>query len=253
MRKQLLLAALMPLWAQGASAELSLTTGLDYSEGKYGSNLKTTQWTVPLVAKYEAEHWLAKLSLPYVRTHNVNPSAQGESLPCGGAANTPNDVEGFGDLVASGNYSIYQGGGYVVDLGGKVKFATGDTDKCLSSGKNDYSLQADITRQAGPLTVFGTLGWTKKGDPTFLGVTTDYRDPYFASLGGSYKISDAVAAGATYDYRQRLTSTGDPISELTLFTTYQQSKTFKIQCYLITGFSNASPDLGAGALATFVF
>lgn len=253
MKKKLLFALLTPLWAQGAAAQLSMSAGIDYSEGKYGGNVNTTQWTVPVSAKYESGPWTAKLALPYVWVNNVNPGARGEALPCGAAVNTPKNVNGIGDLVASGSYNVYQGGGYLVDVGGKVKFATGDADKCLSTGENDYSVQADLAKQLGRFTVFGTAGWTRKGDPVLLGVTTDYRNPFYYTLGGSYKLSDAVSAGLTYDYRQKLRPTSDPISELTLFATYKASKSFKLQGYLLTGFSHASPDVGGGLIATYSF
>ena len=239
--------------ANNAAAQLKLSTGLDYSEGKYGGTIKTTQVTLPMVAKYDADRWSAKLSLPYVHITNVNPGAGGEALPCGAGAITQQNVSGLGDLVASGNYTIYQENGYLIDVGAKVKFATGDTKKCLSSGKNDYSGQIDFAKKLEQFTVFGTIGWTKKGDPDFGGVVVDYRNPFFYTLGSSYDVGSGLSAGASYDYRQRLISTGDPISELTLFLTLKQSSNFKLQGYFVNGFSNASADHGAGILASYSF
>lgn len=239
--------------ANGAAAQLKLSTGLDYSEGKYGSTIKTTQVTLPMVAKYDADRWSAKLSLPYVHITNVNPGAGGEALPCGAALITQKNVSGLGDLVGSGSYTIYQENGYLIDIGGKVKFATGETKKCLSSGKNDYSGQIDLAKKLDQFTVFGTVGWTKKGDPDFAGVVVNYRNPFFYTLGASYDLGNGISTGASYDYRQRLISTGDPISELTLFLTLKQSSRFKLQGYLGTGFSNASADHGGGILATYTF
>jgi hypothetical protein len=236
-----------------AKGQLFVSTGADYSEGKYGGNVKSKQWTMPLVAKYETNNWMVKASMPYVRIKDVNPNARGESLPCGNAVNTPSDVNGWGDLVATGTYSVVQADGLIIDLGAKVKFATGDEDKCLSSGKNDYSAFMDVAKQFGSFTAFGGFGWTSKGDPKFLGVTTDYRNPFFGSVGGAYKIGGATSVGGSYDYRQRLTSSGDPISELTLFLTHKYSPNLKIQGYAVAGLSNASPDFGAGALVSFGF
>lgn len=241
------------LWANGAAAELKLSTGLDYSEGKYGSTIKTTQVTLPMVAKYESDRWSAKLSLPYVHITNVNPGAGGEALPCGNALITQKNVSGLGDLVASGSYTVYQENGYLIDIGGKAKFATGDTKKCLSSGKNDYSGQIDLAKKFDQFTVFGTVGWTKKGDPDFSGVAINYRNPFFYTLGTSYDFGNGISSGASYDYRQRLILTSDPISELTLFLTVKQSSRLKLQGYLGAGFSNASADHGGGILATYSF
>jgi len=253
MKKRILLAVVSALTASAAHAQLQVSTGLDYSQGKYGSTVTTDQVTMPVVAKYEGDRWMVKASLPYVWIHNVNPNSRGENLPCGNAVNTPSNVDGFGDLVASGSYSVLQSNGMVLDVGGKVKFATGDKDKCLSTGKNDYSVFADIAKQFGSFTAFGGIGWTAKGDPEFLGTTTDYRNPFFASVGGAYKLTTTTSLGASYDFRQRLTSRGDPISEMTFFVTHKFTPKLKVQGYAVTGFSDASPDFGVGGLVSLGF
>jgi len=253
MKKSILLAVVPALMASTAYAELEVSTGLDFSQGKYGTAVNTDQWTVPVVAKYEAPRWMVKASLPYVWIHNVNSNALGENLPCGSAVNTPKNVDGIGDLVTSASYSVVQSDSLVVDLGGKVKFATGDKDKCLSTGKNDYSIFTDLAKQFGSFTAFGGIGWTLKGDPELLGTTTNYRNPFFASVGGTYKLTASTTLGASYDFRQRLTSSGDPISEMTLFVAHKFTPNLKVQGYAITGFSNASPDFGVGGLVTVGF
>lgn len=253
MKKNTLLAAIPLFLTSAAFAQVQVSTGLDYAQGKYGSATTTEQWTMPLVAKYEGERWMVKASLPYVWIHNVNPNARGENLPCGNAASTPKNVDGLGDLVASGSYSVVQADGLIVDVGGKVKFATGDKDKCLSSGQNDYSVFADVTKQFGNFTAFGGIGWTAKGDPEFQGTTTDYRNPFFASIGGAYKLTATTTVGASYDFRQRLTAGGDPISEMTLFVTHKFTPNVKVQGYAVAGFSDASPDFGVGGVVSVGF
>lgn len=253
MLKHAIYATVLLATASLSHAEVQVSTGLDYSEGKYGSQIKTRQTTVPLIAKYETDDWSIKASLPYVWIKNVNPNSQGENLPCGNAAQTPKDVDGFGDLVLNGSYSAYASADTLVDVNGKIKFATGNEDKCLSSGKNDYSLSVDFTQKFNALTAFATLGWTKKGDPEFNGLKTNYDDPVFASVGASYKLADKTSAGASYDYRQKLTKHGDPISELTLFVSHKLPNQNKVQLYAIKGFSDASTDLGAGILFSHRF
>lgn len=253
MKKSTLLALAPALLATAAQAQMQLSTGLDYSQGKYGGTINTDQWTMPVVAKYEGSRWMLKASLPYVWIRNVNPNSRGENLPCGNAVNTPANVDGWGDLVTSGSYTVLQSDGLIVDVGGKVKFATGDKDKCLSTGKNDYSIYSDIAKQFGNFTAFGGLGWTAKGDPEFLGTTTNYRNPFFANVGGAYKLTGSTSVGASYDFRQRLTAAGEPISEATLFVTHKYSPNFKVQAYAIKGFSDASPDFGVGGLVSVGF
>jgi long-subunit fatty acid transport protein len=97
--------------------------------------------------------------------------------------------------------------------------------------------------------LFASLGWTLKGDPDGL----DFRNPWFGSLGFSHQLSDANTWGAVYDYRQKLTPHGAPISEATLFLTRKYSKQWKVQGYLVGGFSDASPDRGLGSVVSYTY
>lgn len=233
-----------------AHAELQVATGLDYAQGKYGSAQTTEQTAVPLIVRYVGDRVTARASVPYVWIQNVNPGARGEALPCGNAANTPKNVEGFGDLVTSLSYSVIQNREWLVDVGGKAKWATGDEDKCLSSGKNDFSAVTDIVRRVDDLTLFTTLGWTKRGDPTLGGVRTDYRDPFFGSIGASLKVAANTSIGTSYDYRERLTERSQAIREVSAFVTHRFTPGLKLQVYAVTGFTDASVDAGGGAILT---
>jgi len=133
--------------------------------------------------------------------------------------------------------------GLIVDVGTKAKLVTADkSNDLLTTGKNDYSLLVDAQYPFGYTTVFATVGWTKKGDPEGI----DYRDPWFSTLGFSQKLAAAVNQGVIYDYRQKLTAAGDPVSEATVFVERKFADSYKLQAYVVRGFSDASPDLGAG-------
>lgn len=261
-KSSVLFAVPLALAASGAAAQtavelaraqggLNLSLGADYSQGKYGTPVTSRQWTFPLVAKYEADKWSARVSVPYIRVENPSVSRDGTPLPCAGSANAPKTSEGFGDVVAAGTVNVVENraNALLVDLTGKIKFGTGDEAKCLGTGENDYSIQTDLTKSFGTFTAFGTLGWRKMGDPPGI----DFRDPLYFSVGGSYKLSDATSYGLVYDFRQKLTSRGAPVSEATAFLTHKLSKTFKVQGYFVLGFSDASPDWAAGAIATWAF
>lgn len=252
MNRNILLLPLL-LGVTAAQAELQFSTGLDLTQGKYGGTQTTEQTTVPLIAKYLGERVTARATLPYVSIRNVNPGARGEALPCGNSASTPRNVDGVGDLVTSASYSIVQTGDWLVDVGGKAKWATGDEDQCLSTGKNDFSAVTDVVKRFGRVSAFTTLGWTKKGDPTFNGVRTDYRDPFFGSVGASLKLTGSTGIGASYDFRERLTATSQAIREATLFLTHRLNGRFKVQAYAVTGFTDASADVGGGAILTALY
>lgn len=247
------LLPLLLLSSAAAHANVQFSSGVDYAQGKYGGTQTTEQTTVPLSLKFTADRLTLKASVPYVWIRNVNPGARGEALPCGNSVATPQNVDGFGDVVTSASYSIIESGDWLVDVGGKAKWATGDTEKCLSSGENDYSALVDVVKRFGAMSVFTTAGWTKKGDPEQGGITTDYQDPFFGSAGVSYKLSGLSSVGASYDYREALTATSDPIREASVFLTHKLGSNLKLQVYAVTGFTDASADIGGGSVISVAY
>ncbi|BAN49238.1 hypothetical protein [Metapseudomonas resinovorans] len=228
--------------------ELSVSTGFDYSRGRYGTPATSETWYVPVVAKYETGPMIYKLTVPYLRITNpaVGPAGEPLSGDCGSVES------GLGDTVASADYLLLDGSasaGVMVDLIGKVKLPTADEDNCLGTGKTDYSAQIDLARAFGAITGFATLGWRKFGDPS----DTDFRDPIFTSVGLLTRLAPATSLGAAYDWRQKVTSDGDEIQEFSLFLTQRLSPSWKVQLYALKGFSDASPDSGGGLMLSHSF
>ena len=234
-----------------AAATTTVGVGYEYTSGKYGSNDKTTEQVIPVSLKQETGPWTFKATVPWV---SVKGPGNPNNAIGGGAANQKES--GLGDVTASGFYNIYNEPStkFGVDLGLKAKFATADKAKTsLTTGENDYSVQADFYGDFKPIqktTWFGTLGWTKKGDPD--GV--DYRNPMYLSAGFSYKLDDQNSWGAAYDYREKLLDGRDPISEASVFFTHRYSQVLKVQGYALTGVaSDASPDYGVGVTVFYSF
>ena len=247
------IAAGLALAAGTASAQgvFSLSTGADYASGKYGTPEKSTQWTIPFVAKYEAPDWSAKLTVPYVRIENPAISRDGTPLPCAGSGSAPRTASGMGDTVLTLSRNLVEDreARMLIDLTGKVKFATADETRCLGTGENDYYLQADLSKGFGALGVFGTLGWRKMGDPP----GTDFDDPVYFSIGASYRASPARSYGFAYDHREPVLPGRDPLSEATVFLTQRVDPSLKVQGYAMIGFSDSSPDWAVGAVLTRSF
>lgn len=243
-----LFASLLASVSATATADtFTLASGLDYSSGDYGTGTTSEIWYVPVVGKYETGPMTYKVTVPWLRITNPEVGPDGDPLP-GGC----HDVEsGLGDTVASAGYALLDGsaGGLLLDLIGKVKFPTADEDQCLGTGEYDYTAQVDIAKAFGPLTGFATLGWKKFGDPP----DSDFDDPVFASLGFALPVATRTTAGASYDWRQKVVSTGSQIKELTLFVTHKLNQHWKVQLYAVKGFSDASPDAEGGLMLFHAF
>lgn len=240
----LLLSLAVPALAE----DFTVSTGADYSRGKYGTPTTSETWYVPVIAKFETGRMIYKLTIPYLRITNPSVGPDGEPLSgdCGSVES------GLGDTVASAGFALLDGSrnnGLMVDLVGKVKLPTADEDHCLGTGKTDYSTQIDFAQAFGAISGFATLGWKKFGDPS----DTDFRDPFFASLGLVTRLAPATSVGAVYDWREKVTADGNEIQEFTLFLSQRLSPSWKVQLYALKGFSDASPDSGGGLLLRHSF
>jgi hypothetical protein len=233
-----------------AEPGFSLTTGLDYSTGKYGGTETTEIFYIPFTGKYEADEYTLKLTVPYLRV-----TGPGNVLidlgPIGPASTTSTTQSGLGDIVVAGTYNMYEGrgNGTLVDVTAKIKFATADEAKGLGTGENDYALQADLYKTLGKNTVFGTLGYRVMGDPP--GVTLN--NVFYASLGVGHQYSQETSAGLILNLQEKAFPTGFPQQELTAYVSHKLGKTWKAQAYAVKGFSNGSPDWGAGAMFSAAF
>jgi len=247
----LMLAGLGYSPASLAAPGLSLTTGYDYSSGDYGDDIKTEISSVPFIAKYETERWTFKLTVPYVTI-----KGPGDVIPDIGQVNSQpvrrrTTESGLGDTVASATYSFYPtfAQGLILDVTGKIKFATADEDKGLGTGENDYAVQVDAYKGFGKFTAIAGVGYRVYGDPSF--GTLD--NVFYGSLGGAYRLSPATSAGVIYDYRPKITDTGSEISEALAFVSHKLSEQWKAQAYLVKGFSDGSPDYGGGLMLGYSF
>jgi hypothetical protein len=236
--------------AQADQGRFSLSSGIDYSSGKYGGTTETQVTYIPVTGKYENGDWLYKLTVPYISITgpgNITPNI-GQAVYTSSAIRTD---AGLGDVVASTTYSLVNSAriGTVLDVTGKVKFGTADKYKGLGSGANDYATEASLYKIFGGVSTFGTAGYKTFGQS--VGYTLN--DVLYGSLGISNKISEQTSAGVIYDYRQPTSSWSDPQKMWTVFMNRKINPKWRMQTYLFTGMGNSSPDFGGGAILTDSF
>jgi hypothetical protein len=247
-------------------SQTSASIGIEYSEGKYGSADKTSSITVPVSIKHEAGAWTFKASIPYMWSEGAFSRDAGVPSDClrrsgteiddecvaaagGGGAGGKERQSGIGDLTLGVFRNVVETkGGLLIDLGVKAKLATADKKKTLlTSGENDYAVQIDLMQSLNrDLSLLGTLGFLKKGDTP----TVDYSDPIFGSLGASLALGGGGSVGVAWDFREKTTALGDPISEVSLFYTTKLGADRKLNVYVLTGLSDGSPDMGGGVVFT---
>lgn len=252
MKPYLLPLALFSLAAQSqAGGIISASSGIDYSSGKYGDSQRTETLYVPLGLKYENADWTLRAVIPYI--HSRGPASsigQGaDRVTLNNGSNAMKTAAGLGDIVLSASWTAFQEDQWLIDVGGKVKLATAREEDGLGTGKNDYALQTEVYRTLGKHTLFGTVGYKKMGNPD--GVSL--KDPIYGSLGWSLRTSAQTSLGLSYDYRQKIQDKGAPIRESTVFINHRLDDHWKIQSYLVCGYSTASPDVGGGVFLHHTF
>lgn len=246
--KKILVSTLfaVSLHATAETPKLVFSTGLDYSSGKYGQAEDTKITYVPFTGKYEVDRWTFKATVPYIQIEgpaNVTPDSR---VVVAGTRPVRSKESGLGDVVVGASYNALANleDQFYLDLGFKVKLPTADEQKGLGSGKTDYSVYTDLYKTYGNVTLLGTLGYKKFGDPTGI----DLNDVLYGSAGFSYKLSSADSIGFVVDAREKTTNTSEALREYSVFYSHKFNNTYKLQTYLVTGDTTSSVDIGGGAI-----
>lgn len=232
-----------------ADGTLSLTTGADYSSGKYGQSKSTQMTYIPFIGKFENEDITLKLTVPWLQITGPGDVVGGNTPIVIGSSNRRTTTEsGLGDIVLSATHTIAQLGEtkpLLLDITGKIKFSTASASKGLGTGENDYTLELDAYKAlTDSLTAFGDVGYKRLGDPS--GVNLN--NVWFTAAGLSYKFLPSTSAGIMADYRQATLDTSQPVRELTIFVSHKFNDDYKLQSYLSQGYSDSSADWGGGLM-----
>ena len=252
----IVIALLAPCFGMATAGELSLTTGLDTSIGKYGSTASTVVRYLPFIVKYEQGRSTFKATLPYVSITSpagggtVTVDANGNVISSGGAGPRVTQA-GQGDVVASYSYSVIEQPwhGVMLDASLKVKLPTGDENKGLSTGERDFTAMADFYFPTGKLTPFLSLGYRMPGNPPGGALL----NTWMGSLGAGYKLSKSDSAGLMFDARQASSAGSEASREMTAYWVHKFTPETKCQLYAVKGFSDASADYGLGLMLSHIY
>ena len=243
--------------------DYSLKLGRSESKGKYGGDLETRTETTDLTASAFYGGWALDLNLPYTRLiQQTVVGRRGVILgpggrPIGGARLgrgaqvIETSAEGLGDATTSVTHTFYGANkeSWNVDLGGTVKFSTGDTAKGLSTGEKDYTLYTGAFRSFGNLSANLAAGRTWLGDPP----GTVYRNPWYWSADAGYDLTPHWRIGSGYSYEQSATGDSANPRAVSLSLRYKLNDTWRLQGKVSKGISDGSPDLSGGLSLTANF
>lgn len=232
----------------------TVSSGIDYSTGKYGDSESTDITYIPIVVKYENEATTIKLTLPWVEIKGPGDVVGLDGIVVKNQLNRKRMYSsGVGDIVLSGTRSLGSFGDInpiTIDLTGKVKFATASKSKGLGTGENDYTAELSAYKSLSTaLVIFGDVGYKLMGDSNELNLN----NVWFTSAGLSFQYSPNIHTGIMADYRQKTLNRADPLREISTFASYRFNQHYKLQTYLTHGYSDASPDWGVGTMLGISF
>jgi len=255
--KKLLFGALMaavvgslPIAHADDESYLTLSSGFDYSTGKYGGTSTTNTTSIPVSALYETGAWSLRLTVPYLIVSGAGDvvvsgrtgGRRATSTTTTTVTKTRTTQTGVGDVVTMATYNLYMNDDFDtgVDLTGRVKFGT--ANKAFGSGLNDYSVQMYSYTRFGDFSHSLSLGYEVVGSST----TAPMNNVFFGSIGTRYSLSEETSLGMDYRYAQKASITGAEQSDATLYVSQQLGADTYLRGYVMQGFANGSADNGAG-------
>lgn len=260
-----------------AQTKLQLSTGLDYSSGKFGTNSRTDVLVVPLAARVTTGNWAFRASLPVVTVRGdattigsqvfvvVDDNGglrSGSSGGGGGGRDHPEDDgsvttgtttttttkrvtnTGLSDLSLSATYTFDEllGADTYLDVAGRVRLPTGNEKKGLSLGVTDYAATAEVGLDRDGGGVYLNAG------RRFLEDATAFKreDGWQAGVGGWIEVTDDTVVGAFADWRESSSRAGEDPAEAGAYVTHRLTPSLKIGVNASAGLTDASPDFGVG-------
>jgi hypothetical protein len=232
-----------------SSGRFSVSLGADYSSGDYGASEDTDVWAIPIGLKYRTGAWRFGISTSWLHVTSPNTvDADGNFIGSGGKKTTET---GIGDTHLSAAYTLLDDRDYLLglDVIGKVKLPTADENKFLGTGKADYGLNLEVFKTINHWSPYWNVGYKWKGDPSGI----NYHNVWSTSLGFEYLVNHDLTLGAGYDWQQKVTQFSQNAQETSAYANYRLNDSNKLNFYLLTGYSNASPNWGGGLVLLHYF
>ena len=227
--------------------------GADYSTGDYGDEVDTEMLAVPVGAKYQNDNFSVKASVPWVRVTGPEGIVPGDGGvtpgdPNGGSDTVRTDTRsGIGDVNLTAGYSLPVGSATWFDIVGKAKLPTASKAKFLGTGTTDFTLAGELLHSFGQVSVGLTGGRRFNGSNDLFPLN----DVWQAGGGVYGRASERLSLGLGYEWREGALDQSPDRSELTGSATYSINRSMLLQGYGYTGFSDGSPDAGAGLQLLF--
>lgn len=223
-----------------------VSTGFEYSSGKYGGATSTDILYVPVTARYGRESCSMSITIPYIRVSSFSSDVVVRGM--GRMKNTTsikkqNTQSGLGDVMAVFSYAAITRESVEVSLSAGVKFGTADAAKGLGTGVNDYSAMLDGAYLLGDTVLVASAGYKFIGKPA----RTTLRDIGFGSMGAKQQLGEKGWATLLLDVAQAGSAESPVRRVLTLGWMQQADDVRSWGVSLARGYTSATADWALNA------
>ncbi len=242
------LGAAVMFSASASAQELGFSIGAEYSSGGSSDELELQSdadiWLAPLSIRFYGDNGSIGLSTAYADISgtpgtflSIGPR-QIELVP------GTEGVSGFTDIVLSAERSFFfeDPAWPALNLSTSVKLPTASEEDGLGSGGTDVTVTAEMFKQVGKVIPYAYVGARFRGESD----TVDTRNGLQAGLGLQVPVNDRLSLSVGYDFRQASVDDGEAAHELTALAGWRLTPATSVSTYVYGGFTEASPEIGAG-------
>lgn len=228
--------------SDGSASTHAISLAAYSGHGDFGFDLDTRISYLPLRYEYNSGNWGFQLLAPLLEVDG--PGAVLVNL--GGvnrifAESEPRTQSGMGDLVASAVYRLPRtvSSRPFVDFRLDIKLPTANEEKGLGTGEADANLQVDLSHYLGQWLIFGSLGYSFRGDSELF---PELENGIYGQFGAAFPLQDSVSMGLLYDYREAVASFTTDIHEIGPYINWQINENWTATGMSLVGLSKSSVD-----------
>lgn len=225
--------------------EVTVSTGVDYSQGDFGSDVDTSILVVPFSLRANFEGLTLTATVPYLEIDGSTSVIGGGDGPI---ITDPDITEakrsGIGDVNLRASVDLVDLGMAELSANGRVKLPTGSKSKGLSTGEVDFAGGLELAATQGVVQPFGEIGYRVLGDPEGF----DLQNGIYGSAGAIVLFPGNLVGIASYDYVEASSSTIDDTHSLFGGLVIPASDQLSLTTYGTAGLSESAADWGVGIL-----
>ncbi len=231
-----------PASASGDSVKsLQLSTGVYWSQGDYREGINRSMAAIPLAARVQADTWSARLATTLLTSEQLGTEANNKEQK--------ERQSGMGDTWLSATHHLppQQTNSLFIDLTGKLKWASGNDAKALSSGTTDTELRMDGFKRFDSLTLSSGFGYRwRSGNVT-------YKNSANAIVGADWRWTPGNNVGVTLSAGEPSTASSSGQREWLIYWSIKRASNTRWTLYALHGTSTSTPDIGAGVTISRAF